>query len=203
MIFPSGSASIGPDPRGVSIVVLAGGTSSRFGPDKLAARYGADDLLTAVVASLPIDWDVVMVGPPRAVGRTVTWVREDPAGSGPAAALVTGIRATLTATATSATTVLTVPGDSPQAGRGSARLLAALASPTGHDRVVAADDRPNPLWLGLRGPGLDRVRAADPADWIGRPARALMLWIDPVVVPLSPAWMADVDVPADLPDALR
>lgn len=173
----------------VAVVVLAGGSSRRFGSDKLATPYGATDLLTTVIASLAPVWAVVVVGPPRTVGREVDWVCEEPAGGGPAAALVTGIRST------AAPTVLTVPGDSPRAGRAAARLLTGLAE---HERVVAYDDRPNPLWLGLRGAALDRVRAAEPADWVGRPARMLMRWIDPVELTVPPTWLADVDVPTDL-----
>ena len=175
----------------VAVVVLAGGSSRRFGSDKLAAPYGSTDLLTTVIASLSPAWDVMVVGPTRPVGREVGWVREDPAGSGPAAALVTGVCSTV------APTVLTVPGDSPRAGRAAARLLTALAE---HERVVAYDDRPNPLWLGLRGAALDRVRTTEPADWVGLPARMLMQWIDPVEVTVPPTWLADVDLPTDVSD---
>jgi len=175
--------------RTVTAVVLAGGSSRRFGGDKLAASLHGVPLLTSVITSLPPDWSVVVVGPEREVGRTVTFVRENPPGSGPAAALLTGVRAT------TGDVVLTVPGDSPGAGRVAARLLGALAD---HDRVVAADDQPNPLWLGLRDTALDRVRAGEPTSWAGASAQALMRWIDPVSVSVPAVWLTDVDVPEDL-----
>ena len=65
----------------VTVVVLAGGTSRRFGSDKLAAPLRGSTVLDTVVASLPPHWPVVVVGPPRDCGRPVAWTREDPPGA--------------------------------------------------------------------------------------------------------------------------
>lgn len=182
----------GPAADRVTAVVLAGGTSSRFGTDKLAATYAGSDLLTAVIGSLDPRWSVVVVGPERPVGRAVRFTRETPPGSGPAAAVLAGLGALDTATRA----VITLPGDSPRAGRVAEVLLAALRD---HDRVVAvADGQPNPLWLGLRGAALTRAQALDPMAWVDRSARSLVRELDPTPVSVTDGWLADVDVPEDL-----
>ena len=173
----------------VTVVVLAGGTSRRFGSDKLAAAYAGTDLLTATVTALDPSWSVVVVGPRRDVGRPVRFTREDPPGSGPAAALLTGIRIATTEV------VITLPGDSPHPFRPAHRLIEALSD---HDLVVASGDRPNPLWLGLRGAGLGRVRGFDPNDWVDRSAASLIRAFEPTIITVPPRWLTDVDVPEDL-----
>ena len=180
----------------VTAVVLAGGTSSRFGRDKLAAAFAGSDLLTAVIGTLDVGWSVVVVGPERAVGRAVRFTREHPPRSGPAAALLTGIAAADPGTRA----VITLPGDSPRAGRVAELLLAALNDRDHrHDCVVAvADGRQNPLWLGLCGDALTRAQTLDPIDWADRSARSLLSELDPTAVSVAADWLADVDVPEDL-----
>lgn len=74
-------------------VILAGGSARRLGGvDKaelvVSGRRLIDRVLDAVCdASL-----VVVVGPERETQRPVSWVREEPAGAGPAAALEEGLR---------------------------------------------------------------------------------------------------------------
>ena len=80
---------------GTWVVVLAGGESRRFGSDKLAADLDGRTLLDATLASVPAGLPVVVVGPARPVRRDVRFVREDPPGGGPAAALVAGLTAAL------------------------------------------------------------------------------------------------------------
>ncbi len=80
----------------VTVVVLAGGTSRRFGSDKLAAPLGGSTVLDTVLGSLPPEWPVVVVGPPRECRRPVTWTREDPPGGGPLAGVAAGVDAVTT-----------------------------------------------------------------------------------------------------------
>jgi len=96
-------------------VVLAGGTSTRFGGDKLAV------LLDQVLAGLPPQVAVVCVGPARPTVRSpVTWVREDPPLSGPLAAVAAGVAAG------DGPVVVVVGGDMPRVGAAVGALLAAL-----------------------------------------------------------------------------
>ena len=107
----------------VTVVVLAGGTSRRFGADKLGARLHGSTVLETVVGSLPPGWPVVVVGPPRDCGRPVTWTREKPAGGGPLAGVAAGVLRVRTRL------VAVVAGDMPYAGppwSGSSRPCARL-----------------------------------------------------------------------------
>ncbi|MFL6171442.1 MAG: molybdenum cofactor guanylyltransferase, partial [Marmoricola sp.] len=75
-------------------VVLAGGTSVRLdGADKASIELGGLTLLEhALGAMLDID-EVVVVGEAVPTTRPVTFTREDPAGGGPAAGVLAGLRA--------------------------------------------------------------------------------------------------------------
>ena len=75
-------------------VVLAGGLARRLdGVDKPALRIGGGTLLDRVVEACADAREVVCVGPERPTRRPVRWTREDPPGSGPAAALAAGLAA--------------------------------------------------------------------------------------------------------------
>jgi molybdopterin-guanine dinucleotide biosynthesis protein A len=78
----------------VGAVVLAGGTGARLGgADKASIEIGGTTLLErSLEALLDID-EVVVVGEPVPTSRPVTFTREDPAGGGPAAGLLAGLRA--------------------------------------------------------------------------------------------------------------
>jgi len=187
----------------VGAVVLAGGTSRRFGSDKLAAdllgRPLLHHVLDGLVAGLPADTELIVVGPPRSLPHRVTVVREDPPGGGPAAGLVTGLQAAL---ARGAATAVVVPGDAPGAGAGAGLLLAALDE-SGADVVVALDatGREQPLQLALTRAGAESlIAAAGSGRGMGESARALVARLAPPAlgVLLPPAAAADVDVPADL-----
>jgi molybdenum cofactor guanylyltransferase len=65
----------------VTVVVLAGGTSRRFGSDKLAAPLAGTTVLDVLLGSLPAQWPLVVVGSERPVVREVRWVGEDPPGA--------------------------------------------------------------------------------------------------------------------------
>jgi molybdenum cofactor guanylyltransferase len=173
----------------VTVVVPAGGTSSRFGEDKLAVRRGGVTLLDQVLAGLPPAWPVVLVGPPRPTQReAVVWVLEDPPLGGPLAAVAAGARAVATEL------LVVLAGDMPHGVLALPALLAAVDG--GGVGAVAVDDdgRPNPLLGVYRTAALLAHLPDDPG---GRPARHL-LGLSPreVRVPGRPG--RDVDTPQDL-----
>ena len=175
----------------VSVVVLAGGTSRRFGSDKLSAPLRGSTVLDTVLSSLPADWPVVVVGPPRDCARSVTWTREDPPGGGPLAGIAAGVDRVATEL------VAVVAGDMPDAGAALVGLVAALrTAPREVDGVVArADDGvPNPLLAAYR---VAAVRHLLPSPAHGRPAR-LLFDLAHVELAVSGPAARDVDTPADL-----
>ena len=184
------------------VVVLAGGGSRRFGRDKLEADLDGRRLLDVTLASVPHGLPVVVVGPARPVDRDVTFVREDPPGGGPAAALVAGLTVALDA---GAEAISTLPGDAPAAGSAVPLLLDALGRPglDAPDLVVAHgnDGQVFPLQLACTAAGARRVLAgAGPGRGAGASVRRLLESLDPAPgrVVLPPLALQDVDTPEDL-----
>ena len=146
----------------VTVVVLAGGTSRRFGADKLGARLHGSTVLETVVGSLPAGWPVVVVGPTRECGRPVTWTREDPPGGGPLAGVAAGVLRVRTAV------VAVVAGDMPYAGPALERLVAALRTAPPEVGAAVADRRRRRGQPAARGLP-HRLRPAGAADPGGEP----------------------------------
>lgn len=186
-------------------VILAGGASRRFGSDKLAARIGPDSLLERALHGLPAGTRLVLVGPVRAELRTddsITYVREDPPGGGPAAAMVAGLLV-VTAAAHPDDLVLVLPGDAPAAGPAASELLAALIADRASGAVVAIgpDGREQPLQLALRPAAANRlIEAAGESRGAGWSARALISALDGTLrgLALDPELTADIDTAIDL-----
>jgi molybdenum cofactor guanylyltransferase len=176
-------------------VVLAGGTARRFGRDKLAEPLGAEapTLLDAALAALPDGFEVVVVGPARPTVRAVHFVREDPPGGGPAAALVTGLRSALAA---EAQVIAVLPADAPRAGQAAVQLLDRLVS-SGDRALLAVDGegREQPLQLALSASAARQLVAAAPDGGQGASARALLRSLDPPAAPvaLRPDVLFDID----------
>ena len=81
--------SEGPELGGV---VLSGGTAARFqGADKASMEAGGLTLLEHVLGALSDVPEVVVVGDELVTSRPVSFLREDPAGGGPAAGLLAGL----------------------------------------------------------------------------------------------------------------
>jgi molybdopterin-guanine dinucleotide biosynthesis protein A len=77
---------------GFDAVVLAGGRARRLGGvDKAAILVAGRPLLERALDAVAAAETTVVVGPRRNLGRSVTWAREEPAGSGPAAAIEAGL----------------------------------------------------------------------------------------------------------------
>lgn len=186
--------------RRVTAVVLAGGASRRFRPDKLAEQLDDEPLLDHVLASLPEQvTTVIVVGAIREVTRPVIFVSEEPPGGGPAAALVAGLRRALEE---SGDAIVTLPGDAPLAGQAAGLLLSRLEE-QGVDAVVGIDatGHEQPLQLALR-PAAARtlVAAAGPRGAAGISARRLLDSLRPGLVTqrLAPAELWDIDTPDQL-----
>jgi molybdopterin-guanine dinucleotide biosynthesis protein A len=168
--------------HGVSVVVVAGGSGTRFAAgDKLAAPLGAATVLGCLLADLA-GLDVVVVGPGG--------VREDPPGGGPLA----GFAAALAVS--DAEVLVLLGGDQPFAAPAVPRLLAALTPDVDTVVGVDPDGRRQPLLSAHRRAAVRRVLDGLPAI-SGQPLRELFR--GPVVeVPVSAREALDVDDVADL-----
>jgi molybdopterin-guanine dinucleotide biosynthesis protein A/uridine kinase len=186
--------------RRVTAVVLAGGASQRFPPDKLDELVGEEPLLDRALASLPQDFTVVVVGPVREVARPVIFTIESPPGGGPAAALIAGV---LRALKESSDAIVTIPADAPLGGNAATALLSRLESVPDVDAVVGVDvhGREQPLHLALR-PAAARalLAGAGPSGARGVSARRLLDALRPGLISheLAPAELWDIDTPDQL-----
>ncbi|WP_377640805.1 molybdenum cofactor guanylyltransferase [Oryzobacter terrae] len=172
-------------------VVLAGGTSRRFGSDKLAAPLRGSTVLDEALDGLPADWPVVVVGAERATRRTVVWTREDPPGGGPLAAVAAGLALVGTHL------VAVLAGDMPDGGPAVAGLAAALrGAPPEVGAVVATDAHgvANPLLAAYR---VAEVRRMLPDPARDRPAKTLFD-VPHTLLLVEGTGASDVDTPADL-----
>ena len=183
-------------------VVLAGGRSSRLGgTDKPGLVVGGQTLLGAVVSAVTSAGAdrVVVVGPERTgAGGAVRYVREDPPGRGPVAALACGLEQV------SAPLVVLLAADLPFLRPAHVtRLLTALAARQ-DPGVVLLDDTGRPQWL-VSGWRAARLRGALDR-YPGRSLGGLLGPLNPVLLPdvtaagEPPGWL-DCDTAADLRQA--
>ncbi|WP_404385710.1 nucleotidyltransferase family protein [Knoellia locipacati] len=178
----------------VQVIVLAGGSSRRFGSDKLAALLpDGRSVLGHCLAGMPSGWPLVVVGPsrvvPEAVAGRVSWVRESPPGGGPLAGIAAGLEAV------GSDVVCVVPGDAPRAGEVLALLVAELDGDVSVSAAVLSDGegRANPVLAAYR---TDDLRRALPDSTAGVPARTLLSL--PHVEVRAAFEVRDVDTPEDL-----
>jgi molybdopterin-guanine dinucleotide biosynthesis protein A len=188
--------------RRVAGLLLTGGASRRMGTDKALIEVDGRRLVDRAAAALSAVADPVLeVGPGWSGLRAV---REDPPGSGPLAAVSTGVAALRAAGHDGPVLVLAV--DMPRVGMEVLRLLAERAGPA--TAVPRADGHPQPL-CARYGPDVlaevDRLLEAG-----GKSLRALLEamaaggddvgWVEPEEwEPVAgPGAFSDVDTPADL-----
>ena len=165
----------------VVAIVLAGGDSRRFGADKLEVSIDGARLLDRSLDALPAGVELIIVGPARETVRPARFVREDPAGSGPAAAMITGLRMVLSQPVQA---VVIIPADAPRGGESAALLLRRLRADAAY-AVVGVDQsgRDQPLQLALRRDAAEALVArAGPRAGAGQAARELISWLEPAVV---------------------
>jgi molybdopterin-guanine dinucleotide biosynthesis protein A len=170
---------------GFDVVVLAGGRSSRFGSDKVAL------LLDRVLDGLPADAVVFCVGPEQPTQRSgVSWGREEPAYSGPLAAVAAGLAVGYQPL------VVLLGADMPAVGAAVSALVEAVGGGNG-SVLVDVDGWPQPLASAWRRDVLTE-RLDVLGDLAGRPLRLLL--DGAALVPVPDRWDAarDVDTPADL-----
>lgn len=151
-------------------VVLAGGAARRFGgaTDKVALEVDGTALLDRVLAGCAGARSTVVVGPRRPTRRPVSWVREQPPGGGPVAAVAAALPSV------TADRILLLAADLPFFGPATAAVLlreldgeadaAVLVDADGRDQPLAAAYRTAPLLAALTALG-------DPA---GLPLRRLV-----------------------------
>jgi molybdopterin-guanine dinucleotide biosynthesis protein A len=157
---------------GFDAVVLAGGAARRLGgADKPGLDVGGTPLLDRVLAACAPAGTTVVVGPERATARPVRWVREQPPGGGPVAAVAAGLGQV------SGEFVLLLAADLPFFDAATAaRLLLALAGAPGTAAaaLVDADGRDQPLAAAYRTDTLRGALARLPDDPSGLPLRRLV-----------------------------
>jgi molybdopterin-guanine dinucleotide biosynthesis protein A len=187
-------------------IVLAGGRSTRFGSDKLAASLDGVPLVRRAVEALTAVTDGVIVVLPPGVERDdlpedVTVTHDAQEGEGPLAGLHTGLLA-----AVRTDQVIVAGGDMPELQPAVLRLLLDTLDDASVDAVALADgDRPRPLPIALRTwPAADAVhtllhagrrRLRDVLDSLRTGVIDEATWTE-----LDPARLTlrDIDEPGDL-----
>lgn len=177
--------------------MLAGGGARRLGgADKPALRIAQTTLLDRVLAAVAPAPSYV-VGPERATTRSVVWLREQPAGGGPVAALAAALPLV------TAEVVAVLAADLPFLDAGTVQRLresmggragALLVDDAGRDQLLVG------VWHTAA------LRGALPADVSGARLSTVLTPLDPVRVLVPPTgrppWF-DCDTAADLEKARR
>lgn len=180
----------------VAAVIIAGGASSRFGSDKLDLRNAAGlTLLDAtVLAAAAVADPVIVVGPRRPLTAQVTWVREEPPGGGPCAALAAGV----SVLPDDCAHVAVLAGDAPRGAEAVPALLMVIDDAAAAV-VVDSAGREQPITAVYAVPALrDVVSAYGNAS--GMSVRQVLDDLRPkTVVSIIDAWGAcdDIDVAGD------
>ncbi|EAP98286.1 hypothetical protein JNB_15018 [Janibacter sp. HTCC2649] len=178
----------------MSVIVLAGGTSRRFGSDKLAALLpDGVSVLDHCLLGMPPAWGVVVVGPsrvvPSAVAGRVRFVQESPVGGGPLAGVAAGL------SLVRGDVVCVAAGDAPLAGSVLPLLVTALEGDSSVDAAVLSDGegQANPLLAAYR---VNALRDAMPGSPANLPARKLLSLAHRLV--RLGVDVTDIDTPDDL-----
>jgi molybdopterin-guanine dinucleotide biosynthesis protein A len=156
------------------------------GPDKTALSVDGITLLDRVLAAVAGAQTVVVVGDPRATTTEVTWTREQPPGTGPAAAARVGL-ANVTADI-----VLLLAADLPFFTAATAHRLIAAAGESG---AVLVDVDGREQWLaGAWRTAVLREAGLQP----GGSLKAVLAPLHPTHVPAAGIEVLDCDTPEDL-----
>lgn len=173
-------------------LVLAGGASTRMRhTDKAGLDVGGIALLDRVLSAVADARHVVVVGPRRPTAWPVTFTIEEPAGSGPAAAIVHGL------SLIEAPTVVVVAADLPFAATAVPKLLDALIRGQADAAMLIDDAGRRQLLLAAYRTDVLR-RFADGRDWRGASVRALTESLTVVEVAAVGDEAFDCDTPEQL-----
>lgn len=179
-------------------VLLTGGTGERLGgADKAALEAEGRTLLERGLDALSAAAATVVVGPEVATSpERVTFVREEPAGAGPAAGLLAGLDAGLTSVDPTPEWVAVLAVDMPWVtGATVVRLLAAARDAHADGALLVGPDGRRQLCAVLR---VARLLAVRPQDATGLGFFRLLGGLDLVDVPAQGREAVDVDTPDDL-----
>ncbi len=198
--------SSGPPARSFAAVLLAGGRGSRLGGvDKPTVTVHGRTLLDLAVAAVAGASQLVVVGPPRVVGRSVIIARENPPGGGPAAALSAGVAALAAAAPMPPDALVVVCAtDLPGLRVGTVeRLLDAMDTVTpaafGPVGAVLQDSGGREqLLIGVWRAGELAAACGSRPDWSGVSLRTLLAPLVRLAVRAAGDEALDVDLPADL-----
>ncbi len=186
--------------KSASIIVLSGGTSSRFGSDKSVAILGHQELIHHVLGGIPQEFEIIVVGPdPLFSDLTYQCTQEEPTGGGP----VAGIAAALEICKSDFIGVIAT--DMPFAVSHMVHLLSAMSS---HDDAVMYLDSKGfkqPLAAIYRREALE-IAIAKLGQVHGQSMHALMSYLVIREIHMSEEVekaMIDVDTPHDLTIALE
>lgn len=172
-------------------VVLSGGGAVRLGgADKASIEVGGRTLLEHTLAALADIDEVVVVGAEVPTSRPVTFTREDPAGGGPAAGLLTGLRAF----ARTPVWVVVLAVDMPLVSRDTVRRLVESAHEDGSVLVDAAGR----LQYLCAAYSVAALEAARPPDEHGLAMRRLVGDLHLTTIPAAGDEARDLDTWADL-----
>ena len=177
----------------LSAIVLAGGRGSRLGTDKATAVVGGSTLVDAVVAAArTVTSEIIVAGPATAVPIGCIGVREEPAFSGPLAALEAALPHV------TADRVLVLACDLVRPAAVVALLTAANAR--AEDALVLRDPNGRAQWLAgnYDVAALRRAFAGLVGETADRPIRAVTAELDIQWLDADTATTADIDTPADL-----
>ncbi|MGD9958657.1 molybdenum cofactor guanylyltransferase [Nocardioides sp.] len=180
-------------------VILAGGTGRRVdGADKSAIDLDGRTLLQHTIAAVARATEIVVVGDrvtaPMSLGSPVTFVREDPAYGGPAAALLTGVAAL----AEGVDTVLVLAVDMPRVTSATVDRLLTAARERDGATLVDARGRQQLAMALLTRPL--RAMSPQPGTWHGLPMHKLLADLDLALVESVGDEGRDIDTWADLHD---
>lgn len=173
-------------------VILAGGKGARLGGrDKASLEIAGDCLLARVQAAVRDAEELVVVGPTR---PDATWsqVQESPAGSGPMAAISTGVAA-LTGTAEF---VLVTAVDMPHLRATTVHRLLANAGPDG--AVLVDPNGRRVLTLVLRLSALRQLLGNLENGLANAPVWRTLAGLDLTEIPAEQREHEDIDTPTDL-----